>query len=200
MSEEHEIPIKVIDRRRWAQEKDGAAPAASPAAPSLKPTYVEELERQLAEKDRLLQETLSKYRQASNEFDETRARLRKEVARDAERSRRDILAGFLDVIDNLERAIAAASQAGTADALVQGVELVRQQFLSKLEGIGVKRIEADGRPFDPLVHEAVTTVPVADASQDGLVVGVVRPGYRIGDDILRPALVAVAKELTGAQP
>jgi molecular chaperone GrpE len=193
MSDEHEIPVKVIDRRWWAQEKDGAADATAAAVPSLKPTYVEELERQLAEKDRLLQDTLSRYRQASNEFDEARARLRKEIARDAERSRRDVLAGFLEVVDNLDRAIDAAREAGTAEALRQGVELVRQQFLSKLEGLGVKLIEADGRPFDPLVHEAVSTVPAADASQDGLVVGVVRQGYRIGDDVLRPALVAVAK-------
>jgi molecular chaperone GrpE len=193
MSEEHEIPVKVIDRRWWAQEKEGGSSTATAGAPSLKPTYVEELERQLAEKDRLLQETLAKYRQASNEFDTARARLRKEVARDAERSRRDVLAGFLEIIDNLDRAIDAAQQAGTAEALLQGVELVRRQFLSKLEGLGVKPIEADGRPFDPLVHEAITTVPAADASQDGLVVGIVRQGYRIGEDVLRPALVAVAK-------
>ena len=199
MSDEHDIPVKVIDRRRWAQEKEaGASAATSPA--SLKPTYVEELERQLAEKDRQLQDTLTKYRQASHEFDEARARMRKEIARDAERSRRDVLAGLLDIVDNLERAIDAARRAGTAEVLLQGVELVRQQFLSKLEGLGVKPIEADGRPFDPLVHEAVTTVPAADASQDGLVVGVVRPGYRIGDDVLRPALVAVAKAMTSAAP
>ena len=199
MSDEHDIPVKVIDRRRWAQEKEAGASAATPPA-SLKPTYVEELERQLAEKDRQLQDTLTKYRQASHEFDEARARMRKEIARDAERSRRDVLAGLLDIVDNLERAIDAARRAGTAEVLLQGVELVRQQFLSKLEGLGVKLIEADGRPFDPLVHEAVTTVPAADASQDGLVVGVVRPGYRIGDDVLRPALVAVAKAMTSAAP
>jgi molecular chaperone GrpE len=193
MSDEHEISVKVVDRRRWAQEKEGGASADDAAAPSLKPTYVEELERQLAEKDRVLQDTLSKYRQASNGFDEARARLRKEVARDAERNRRDVLAGFLEVIDNLDRAIDAARRAGTAETLLQGVEFVRQQFLSKLEGLGVKPIEADGRPFDPLVHEAVSMVPAADASQDGMVVGVVRQGYRIGDDVLRPALVAVAK-------
>ncbi|PYR58172.1 MAG: nucleotide exchange factor GrpE [Acidobacteria bacterium] len=199
MSNEHDISVKVIDRRRWAQEKEAGASAATSQA-SLKPTYVEELERQLAEKDRQLQDTLTKYRQASHEFDEARARMRKEIARDAERSRRDVLAGLLDIVDNLERAIDAARRAGTAEVLLQGVELVRQQFLSKLEGLGVKPIEANGRPFDPLVHEAVTTVPAADASQDGLVVGVVRPGYRIGDDVLRPALVAVAKAMTSAAP
>jgi molecular chaperone GrpE len=73
------------------------------------------------------------------------------------------------------------------------VELVHRQFLSKLEGLGVRRIEADGAEFDPLVHEAISTVPAASPNQDGRIVGVVRHGYTIGDDVLRPAAVAVAK-------
>ena len=79
------------------------------------------------------------------------------------------------------------------DALLQGVELVRRQFLAKLEGFGVKRIASEGLPFDPSVHEAISTVPAATPEQDGTVVGVVRHGYRIGDEVLRPAAVAVAK-------
>jgi molecular chaperone GrpE len=77
--------------------------------------------------------------------------------------------------------------------LLQGVELVHRQFLSKLEGLGVKRISVDGAEFDPLVHEAVSTVPAASPEQDGRIVGVVRHGYTIGDDVLRPASVAVSK-------
>jgi molecular chaperone GrpE len=70
--------------------------------------------------------------------------------------------------------------------------MVRAQFLAKLDGLGVKLIDAEGRAFDPSVHEAATTVPVTDAGQDGLVVGVIRQGYTMGDDVLRPAVVAVA--------
>lgn len=71
--------------------------------------------------------------------------------------------------------------------------MVRRQFLSKLEGFGVTRIVAEGQPFDPQLHEAISTVPASSPEQDGLVVGTVRSGYRIGDDVLRPAAVAVAK-------
>jgi molecular chaperone GrpE len=71
--------------------------------------------------------------------------------------------------------------------------MVRQQFLAKLDGFGVKRIAAEGAPFDPLLHEAVATVPSSDPAADGRVVGVVTHGYRIGDEVLRPALVAVGK-------
>ena len=194
MADEHEIPVKVVDRRWWAREGgDGASAAAERT--SLKPTYVEELEAKLAEKDKLVQEYLGKYRQAAQEFEDARARLRKELAKDAERNRREVLVSLLDVVDNLDRALDAADRTGTPgdDALRQGVELVRRQFLSKLEGFGIRRIDSLGLPFDPVQHEAVSAVPTSEAAQDGHVAGVVRAGYKIGDDILRPALVAVAK-------
>jgi molecular chaperone GrpE len=190
MADREEIPVKVVDRRWWARGDDGGP---SVAERSTKPTYIEELERQLAEKDRIAQEYIAKYRQAAAEFDESRLRLRREISKDVERGRREILAELLEVVDNLDRAIDSARQAGSADALLQGVEMVRRQFLSKLEGFGVKRIAVEGQPFDPLRHEAVSTVPAATPDEDGRVVGVIRHGYTVGDDILRPASVAVAK-------
>jgi molecular chaperone GrpE len=186
---EHEIPVKVVDRRWWARGDDGGAPAER----STKPTYIEELEQQLAEKDRIAQEYIAKYRQAAAEFEDSRLRLRREIAKDVERGRREILADLLDVVDNLDRAIDAARQSPSPEALLQGVEMVRRQFLSKLEGLGVRRIDAAGADFDPAKHEAISTVPAATPDQDGQVVGVVRHGYTIGDDVLRPASVAVAK-------
>lgn len=188
---EHEIPVKVVDRRWWANPEVGAADPA--AGRSRKPTYVEELEQQLAEKDKQAQEYIAKYRQAASEFDEARLRLRREISKDIERSRREILADLLEVLDNLDRAIdAARASASPADALLQGVEMVRRQFLAKLEGFGVTRIDADAQRFDPNLHEAITRVPATSPGQDGMIVGIVRHGYRIGNDVLRPAGVAVA--------
>ncbi len=186
-----EIPVKVVDRRWWARGDDGDAPAAES---SLKPTYVEELERKVEEKDKQVQEYLSKYRQAAQEFEDARARMRKELARDAERNRREVIVSLLDVLDNLDRAVDAARATGTPgdDPLLQGVDLVRQQFSSKLEGLGVRRIAAEGM-FDPMLHEAISAVPVENPAEEGRIVGVVRSGYTIGDEVLRPALVAVAK-------
>ena len=202
MADEYEVPVKVVDRRWWARGED--APGSETSA-SLKPSYVEELERKLADSEKQAQEYLGKYRQASQEFEVARARMRKELAKDAERSRRDVLASLLEVVDNLDRAIDAARKTTktprpgsgpakdeAADPLLQGVELVRQQFLSKLEGFGVTRIPTEGAMFDPLVHEAVTTVP-GDQAADGRIAGVIAQGYRIGDEVLRPALVAVVK-------
>jgi molecular chaperone GrpE len=188
---EHEIPVKVVDRRWWARGDDGGTATAERT--STKPTYVEELERQVAEKDKIAQEYIAKYRQAAAEFDESRLRLRREISKDIERGRREILAELLEVVDNLDRAIESARQPSSSDALLQGIEMVRRQFLSKLEGFGVKRMEVEGLPFDPSKHEAVSTVPAATPDQDGRVAGVIRHGYTIGQDVLRPASVAVAK-------
>jgi molecular chaperone GrpE len=188
MGDEVDIPVKVVDRRRW-REGGEANPDAVPQA-SLKPTYVEELERRVEQAEKQSQEYIAKYRQASHEFEDARARMRKEVAKDAERSRREVFVSLLEVVDNLDRAIDAAKG---DDPLLQGVRMVRDQFLAKLDGFGVKRIASEGQPFDPALHEAVTTIPAADAASDGRILGVVAHGYRIGDEVLRPALVAVGR-------
>jgi molecular chaperone GrpE len=194
---EHESPVKVVDRRWWANPEGGTTTGDTASSGSRKPTYVEELEQQLAEKDRQAQEYIAKYRQAAAEFDEARLRLRREISKDIERSRREILSELLEVVDNLDRAIdAARASSSPSDALLLGVEMVRRLFLAKLEGFGVHRIEAGSQRFDPQLHEAITTVPTSSPEEDGLVVGIIRPGYRIGDQILRPASVAVAKQGT----
>ena len=181
--------LKVTDRRWWARA-EGAETAGNGEEARLKPTYIEELEARLAAKDTELRELLSKYRGASDEFDQARVRLRKEVTKDVERGRRSLITGFLDVLDNLDRALAAAGDRAD-DPFVRGVSLVRQQFLATLEGLGVSRFEPEGQPFDPARHEAVTSVH-APGVAPGTVVGIVRPGYLIGDEVLRPAQVAVA--------
>lgn len=178
--------LKVTDRRWWARGEE--APASE--EPKLKPSFVEDLEARLAAKDAELQQVLGKYRAASDEFEQARARLRKELTKDVERGRRSLITSFLEVLDNLDRALEAAADRAD-DPFVQGVSIVRQQFLSTLEGLGVRRVSPLGQAFDPSLHEAVTTVG-ADGTASGTVVGVIRPGYLIGDEVLRPAQVAVA--------
>ncbi|MEO8070037.1 MAG: nucleotide exchange factor GrpE [Acidobacteriota bacterium] len=180
--------LKVTDRRWWARP-EGSADGAEPG--SLKPTYIEELEARLTAKDVEIQELLTKYRGASEEFEQARARLRKEVTKDVERGRRAVLISFLEVLDNLDRALVAACDRPD-DPFVQGVSLVQQQFVSTLEGLGVTRVNPLGEMFDPAHHEAVATTPTGADMPEGQIIGVVRPGYLIGGDVLRPAMVAVA--------
>lgn len=182
-------PVKVVDRRRWAHGEP-----AEGDTPLRRPAYVEELEQQLAEKDKAIQAAAARYRESAAEFERVRARLRRDVDKEVERARRAVLADTLEIGDNLDRAIAAARQApGTDAALLRGVELVRNLFLAKLASYDVRPIAAEGARFDPTVHDAVSAVTVADRAQDGQVVGVIRTGYTIGGDVLRPAGVVVGR-------
>lgn len=180
-------PVKVVDRRWWAR---GETPAAE--EPAAKPTYVEELENRLQEKDRLLQGYVEQFKSATAEFEQARARARRDAAREIERGLRARLVELLEVIDNLDRAIEAGRDSRNPEALLQGVELARQQFLARFDAFGIQRIDALGQPFDPRQHEAVSVVP-SSPEDDERVVGVVRCGYRAGDEVLRPALVAVGR-------
>lgn len=180
--------LKVTDRRWWAKAPNESGEIED--EPETKPSYVVELETKIVAKDEEITRLIAQYKSASTEFDDARARLRKEVSKDVERGRRSLIVSFLEVLDNLDRALESAVD--KSDPFVAGVSIVRQQFLTTLEGMGVKRIDPLGQPFDPLLHEAVSSVPVQPGAAPNTVVGVVRPGYLIGEDVLRPAAVAVS--------
>jgi len=194
MTKSSDEPLRVVDRRWWARQEGDAGATATEPERDRKPSYVEDLEQQLADRAAQLQSIAAEHRRALEEFEQAKVRIRREVVRDVERGRRAIVSELLEVLDNLDRAIGAArDNDAPADALLRGVELVRDQFLAKLEGLGVRRIDALGQAFDATAHEAVTTTPVSEPSQDGRVVDVTRPGYAIGDDLLRPASVVVGR-------
>jgi molecular chaperone GrpE len=180
--------MKVTDRRWWTKEQSDTGDVVD--EPRLKPLYVEELEQKVAAKDQEIQRLIALNRASSTEFDDARARLRKELSKDVERGRRSMLVSFLEVLDNLDRALEAAGD--RADPFIQGVSIVRQQFLTTLEGMGVKRVDPLGHAFDPALHEAVSSMAAPAGTAPNTVVGVVRPGYLINDEVLRPAAVAVS--------
>ena len=182
--------IRVVDKRWWARENGGAGDA-----PSGKPSYVEDLERQLADKDELLEGATARCQEAAAELERTRERLRREAEKDIGREVRRVLASFLDVVDNLDRAVAVQPPEGAdwEGSVLRGVGLVREQFLAALERHGVTRFDAAQEPFDPTRHDALSTVPVTDGGQDNVVVEVVKPGYLIDGEVLRPASVTVGR-------
>ncbi len=183
-------PFQVIDRRHWTStdEED-----EEHMARAKKPSYVAQLEEALAQKDRQIKEIARGHLGSVDEVENAKERLRKEAAREAKRQRKEILKEFLDVLDNLERAISSAVASGDVQALVEGVGMVREQFVAKLDSLGVEIIPAQGAPFDPAIHEALQVVPVDDPQANNLVVGVVQNGYKMGDDLIRPAAVIVAR-------
>ncbi len=155
------------------------------------------LEQRVVELEAKQKETHDRYLRAVAEAENIRKRTRKEVddARTEAQSR--VLREMLPVIDNLERALAAAGGAegqvaSDGHGIVEGVRLVLRQFGQALERFGVTPVVADGVSFDPSQHEAVSQVETGHAPP-GAVVDVLQTGYRIGDRLLRPALVVVAK-------
>jgi molecular chaperone GrpE len=99
---------------------------------------------------------------------------------------------MLPVVDNLERAVEHAEKSGEPGAVVDGVRLVLRQFLTSFERVDVTPVDAANQPFDPNLHEAISQQET-DEFPPGTVVQVLQRGYRLGDRLLRPALVVVAK-------
>ena len=125
------------------------------------------------------------------EMDNFRKRQRRLAQDEIAGEREQLLRAFLQVVDNLERALSAP--ADDVESLRRGVELTHRAALQLLEQVGVEPVPAEGQPFDPRWHEAVSTVrsDVAGAEPD-TVVQVLQPGYRLGETLLRPARVIVA--------
>jgi molecular chaperone GrpE len=165
--------------------------AAATSAAAAPPDPVEALTREVADlKDRLLR-TLA-------EMENLRRRTDKQVADERVYGIANFARDMLAVGDNMRRALDAVSPElrATADAgmkaLIEGVELTERELLKVLEKHGVKKLEPLGGKFDPNLHQAMYEVPDASVPP-GTVVQAMQAGYTIGERVLRPALVAVAK-------
>lgn len=191
--------IRVTDRRRFLLDEEGNASSnMTSESPSLKPSYVEELETRTkaAEKSALeVQSRFEKLRdRLQQEADETRQRLNRAADERAQREKADFIAGLLPVLDNLQRATEAADSGNSPDLIVEGVRRTAASFESALALAGVEPIESVGQPFDPELHEAVATVE-SEPELQGKVVAEYARGFKMGQRLLRPARVKVGSAL-----
>ena len=135
---------------------------------------------------------LDDLRRLQADFDNYRKRtLREQTARAASASQA-LVARLLPVLDNFELAVSSAEHSRDFDRMLKGVEMVFGELREVLEGEGLVKIEAEGKPFDPERHEAVIAVEQED-TEPGMVVDIVRTGYELRGKVLRPAMVKVAK-------
>lgn len=125
------------------------------------------------------------------EFDNFKKRTQRERAESWSRAQAEIVASVLDSLDDLGRVAHFDADQTPARDVLAGVELVERKLLRALAGAGLERVGAEGEPFDPHTHEAVSTLPAATADQDHRVASVLQPGYRFGGALLRPARVSV---------
>jgi molecular chaperone GrpE len=162
------------------------APAAAPATPE------ERLAAMTAERDDMKDRML----RIAAEFDNWKKRSRKEQTDAVAQARESVLKDVLEIADNLERATGAQAQAGgkgaavDGAAVVKGVNLVLRLFQQKLERYEVRPFETVGQPFDPRIHEAISRVE-SDVPT-GAIANELQKGYRIGERLLRPAMVSVS--------
>lgn len=126
------------------------------------------------------------------EFDNYRKRTERERQTLSDAVSADLLAELLPLVDDLERALQAEVGEEGANAYRRGVELIHRQLLDLLRKRGVRPIEARGTPFDPYYHQAVAHEP-AEGRPEGEVLEEFRRGYMLGEKLLRPAMVKVAK-------
>jgi len=189
--------VRVTDRRRVYLDQDpGEQGNAEVETPSLKPSYVEELEARTKAAERQVQEVQSRFdqlrQQLQRETDETRARLNRAADERAAASKARFIESLLPVMDDLERAIDAAEREGSSESILQGVRRTANRFQSALTSAGVEPIVAIGEPFNPELHEAVDTGET-DPEMDGIVIDEYSRGFRMGDRLLRPARVKVGR-------
>ena len=201
--QETERRIRVRDRRRVSLEGDaGGEGREGGDAPSLKPTYVEELEARTRAAEQKAADVQARFEQVRAELKRETDELRQRLARTADervaREKAAFIAALLPVIDNLRRAVEAAESGGTQEALLDGLHGTISGFESAVAQAGVEPIEAAGQPFDPEIHEAVDTAEV-EPERVGTVTAQYSRGYRLGNQLLRPARVQVGRARGGAQ-
>ena len=152
---------------------------------------VESLRAQLKAAEQARDEYLALARQARADFANYQKRASRDLATERRYAQLPLAEDHLGAIDNLERAIAAADQAGDTGPLAKGVSLVLTQLLDVLRRHGVSRVEVLGQPFDPNLHQAVMQQPSAEHSPN-TVLQVLASGYMMHERVLRPATVIVS--------
>ena len=179
----------VVDRRKFVNPDALNINSEQEETPRY-PSYVEELMERMKETERRFQE---KKQQIDEELGRVRARLEMDFEQRIEEERRKLALPFLEILDNLERAVEASTKSASVEQLRKGVEMTARLFRARLQAIGVEAIPALGQPFDPNLAQAVGMVQVGDAAQDGMVVEELQTGYTMHGQLLRPAQVRIGQ-------
>ncbi len=185
MSDSDENPNDNVDPGQQAADGPGGESAEAPS----------ELQLVTAERDKLKDQLL----RTMADFDNFRKRARRDAEDSLRRGREDSLRDVLPIVDNLERAVEASRGATDVGAVISGIEMVLRSFDDVASRMGVTRVEAMGERFDPTLHDAIQQVESAE-HPPGTVLTVVVSGYRIGERLLRPAMVVVSKAPSAPQP
>jgi len=183
--------MKAHDKHAAPSDQPAAAPAAEETAATAQEQAAElSLEAQLAAKEKEAKDNWERFLRERADLENYRKRVNREKEELLNYGTKSLIEEILPVLDNLERALLHASEDGLP-ALVEGVRMTHTMLLTALKKFGVSVVEADGAPFDPAFHQAMTQVPT-DAHAPNTVVQEFQKGYLLKDRLLRPAMVSVA--------
>ena len=190
------FPGRMFGRKKpmskTENETSSAEPTTSPVEPvALSPEQIEDLKGRAAKAD----ENWDRLLRTTADFDNFKKRAAREKIEAAQYASFSLLQKLLPVLDNFEMALTAA-QSATGDKLTSlqsGVAMIQQQLKGALADTGLEEIDATGKPFDPMLHEAVSQQETADMPEDH-VTQQLRKGYKFKDRLLRAATVIVAKK------
>lgn len=147
---------------------------------------IKDLKQQLSDKDDQYLRAEAEIQNMTNHFKKERTQLLKYDGQDLAKS-------VLPVLDNLKRALTIEVHDENGQQLKKGIQMVHDHLINALKDHGITEIEAEGKPFDPTLHQAVQTVPVEGDQKAETVVKVLQAGYQLKDRVLRPAMVVVAQ-------
>lgn len=152
------------------------------------PALLQELEETRAKAD----EYLDGWQRARAEFTNYKKRIEREQAQIYQTVTGNVIKKYMEITDDFERALINKPQGSDGAEWANGVELIYSKLLAILQNEGVVRMDAQGQVFDPNLHEAITSEE-SDTYESGEIIEVLQPGYMIGNRVLRPAMVRVAK-------
>ena len=147
----------------------------------------------LAEAQAQIEELKDRYLRTVAEFENFKRRTQKEKAELIFNGSEKTVSAILPILDDMERAAANANKTDDIHALEEGWELIFKKLLKTLEGLGVKKIETQDKPFDVDFHEAVAMVPNVEDNKKGKVIDCVQTGYTLNEKVIRHAKVAVGQ-------
>lgn len=190
--ESAEPEFKVEDRRHASQLDDAGDDETVEVAPA-RPSVLDEYRLRAEEAERKLLEYIEAFKRHQAEQDEVRQRLNRGVDQKVELKFAALVGDLLETLDDLDLSLEHVRDVPAAAPLAQGVEMARNRFLSILERHGVVRFSPEGHTFDPNEAEALRVDPVDSADVDQKVTETLKPGYRLGDRVIRAARVAVGR-------
>ena len=170
-----------------------ATPVAEQDEPQEEPQDIEGLQARVAEEKEKAQTFKANWQRAAADMQNLKRRMEQERSEVGRLANASLVINLLPLMDDLERALHEVDVKLAGLTWIDGIRLIYRKFEAVLQNAGVSEIEADGQQFDPNVHAAISEAP----GEEGRIVSVVQRGYKLGDRVIRPAMVVVGKGAAG---